>query len=193
MDGHVIWNWQSCTFSQMRSTQAEQALLARCRAGERAAFDILLERYRDRVLNLAFQMLHVANAAEDIAQEVFVSAFTGIKRFRGEATLFTWLYRMTINHCNRRRKRNLSWLKAEQNSIDLLTDSVSPESTAICHIAVRNTLDALPQFQRVVLILREMHDLDYDEMACILNIPVGTVRSRLHNARRRFREVWEEL
>jgi len=191
MDGQAIGRWHWCAAPRINTKHTEQALLARCRAGERAAFDLLLERYRDRVLNLAFQLLHDAAAAEDVAQEVFVSAFTGIHRFRGEAALFTWLYRMTLNHCHRRRQWNQSWANAEQKSI-YMEMSASPESAAICHIAVENALNALTRPLRVVLILREMHGLDYEEMAGILGIPVGTVRSRLHKARMRFREEWEK-
>jgi len=105
-----------CKHFAKRLRQRDCTVLARCKAGEKAAFDLLLERYRDRVLNLAFQMLHDANAAEDIAQEVFVSAFTGIHRFRGESAFFTWLYRMTLNHCRRYHQRDCSWNRNNEAS-----------------------------------------------------------------------------
>ena len=167
----------------------DSTVLARCKEGEKAAFDRLLERYRDRVLNLAFAMLHDASAAEDIAQEVFVSAFTGIHRFRGESALFTWLYRMTLNHCHRHHQRDCSWNRNNEASCSDI--STSPESTVVERIAVKNALDTLTENQRAILIMREIHGLDYDEISRVLHIPVGTVRSRLHTARCRFREVWK--
>lgn len=165
----------------------DASLLARCRAGERAAFETLLMRYRERVINLAFQLLRHREDAEDVAQEVFVRAFSKIQQFRGEADLFTWLYRITLNTCIQRRRR-------ARDTHSEVEPTSSPDSIAAqveTRLGVEHALDQLTPPLRIVLVLREMHDLSYEEIAAVLDIPVGTVRSRLSEARRKFREVWE--
>jgi RNA polymerase sigma-70 factor (ECF subfamily) len=169
----------------------EKVLLSRCRAGELAAFDVLLNRYRERVLNLAFQLLGDNAAAEDVAQEVFVNAFAAIGQFRGDAAFFTWLYRLTLNACNASRRRRKTWVAWEEK--ETAAASNSPEQDVIHHLSVQRALSELSPTLRSVLVLREMQELSYEEIAQILHLPVGTVRSRLHAGRRRFREIWEAL
>lgn len=170
---------------------AETQLLQEARAGSRIAQGVLLERYRERVTNLAFSILHSRDDAEDAAQEAFAQAFSSLQSFRGEASFWTWLYRITLNLClhrKRRAKENCESFDAQE-----LPASVGDaEAEAIAKLAVSRTLDALPEPLRIVLILREMQGLSYEEIARVLAIPEGTVRSRLHQARRRFRELWED-
>lgn len=180
-------------FPHSREREDDDALLVRCRAGERAAFDILLERYRERVLNLAFQLLREPHAAEDVAQEVFVRAFSNIGQFRGEAALFTWLYQITLNQCRartRRAKDTVSFDDCEEAA--QLPTSHSTENAAVYGIALERALDRLSPPLRIALLLRELHGLSYEEIARVLKLPVGTVRSRLHAARRQFQEIWDE-
>jgi RNA polymerase sigma-70 factor (ECF subfamily) len=172
-----------------RASQRDEdgVLLARCRAGERAAFDVLLERYRERVLNLAFQLLREHSAAEDVAQEVFVRAFSKIHEFRGESALFTWLYQITLNECRARTRRAKNFL----NFDDCESHEMSTlEGQALTKVALECALDQLSEPLRLALVLRELHGLSYEEIARVLKLPIGTVRSRLHEARRRFQEVW---
>ncbi len=177
-------------FQSAKPREEEQILLARCRAGERAAFDILLHRYRERVLNLAFQMLRDRHAAEDIAQEVFVRAFSQIHNFRGEAVLFTWLYQITINECKARMRRAKPTINFDDCDSEIQVGS-TPDTRAVEKVALERALDTLSPPLRVALVLREMHGLSYEEIARVLRLPVGTVRSRLHKARKKFQEVWE--
>lgn len=166
-------------------------LVARCRAGESAAFDLLLDRYRERVLNLAFQMLRDRHAAEDVAQEVFVRAFSKIHEFRGESALFTWLYQITLNECRSRTRRTKDHLNIDDCK-DYKSDNWStPESKALHKIALERALDGLSLPLRTALVLRELHGLSYEEIAAVLKIPVGTTRSRLHEARRQFQKIWD--
>lgn len=170
----------------------EKVLLTRCRAGELAAFDVLLQRYRGRVLNLAFQLLGDNAAAEDVTQEVFVNAFAGIAKFRGDAAFFTWLYRLTINACHANQRRRKNWISYEEQ-LHASTAPNSPEADTIRYLSVQRALSELTPTLRSVLVLREMQELSYEEIAQILHLPIGTVRSRLHEGRRRFREIWEAL
>jgi RNA polymerase sigma-70 factor (ECF subfamily) len=183
-------------FQNATPRDEEQVLLARCRVGERAAFDVLLDRYRERVLNLAFQLLHDRHAAEDIAQEVFVRAFSQIHNFRGEAALFTWLYQITLNECRARQRRLKPMLNFDDCDDNFQTGSTpgpsTPEAGAIEKLALERALNHLSPPLRVALILREMHGLSYEEIARVLKLPVGTVRSRLHKGRKQFQENWDK-
>jgi len=181
-----------CAVKAQQNSDDEKVLLSRCRAGELAAFDVLLQRYRERVLNLAFQLLGDSNAAEDVTQEVFVNAFAGITQFRGDAAFFTWLYRLTINACHASQRRRKTWVSWDEKD-NVTANNSSPEQDAIHHLSVQRALNQLSPTLRSVLVLREMHELSYEEIAQILHLPVGTVRSRLHEGRRRFREIWEAL
>lgn len=173
---------------------ADAVLIARCQAGEREAFGVLLNRYRDRVVNLAYQFLRQRDDAEDVAQEAFIQAFTALDSFRGEAQWFTWLYRITLNLCLHRKRRSKDGVvDLRAASVSERTETANVEDQALTKLMVERTLDKLSEPLRVVLILREMHDLSYEEVADVLDIPVGTVRSRLNEARRKFREVWERF
>lgn len=179
------------TFAVRDTTDA--ALIARCQAGEREAFGVLLNRYRDRVVNLAYQLLRQRDDAEDVAQEAFIQAFTALQSFRGEAQWFTWLYRITVNLCLHRQRRSKATASLRAASVSERPETVNVEDQALTKLMVERTLDKLSEPLRVVLILREMHDLSCEEIAEVLNVPVGTVRSRLNEARRKFREVWERF
>lgn len=181
-----------CAAATRQNSDEEKILLSRCRAGELVAFDVLLGRYRERVLNLAFQLLGDASAAEDVAQEVFVNAFAGLHQFRGDAAFFTWLYRLTLNACHVSQRRRKKWVPLEEQG-DAAANHPSPETAAIHHLSVQRALSQLSPTLRSVLVLREMHELSYEEISKIMHLPVGTVRSRLHEGRRRFREIWEAL
>ncbi len=170
---------------------ADAALIARCQAGEREAFGVLLNRYRDRVVNLAYQLLRQRDDAEDVSQEAFIQAFTALDSFRGEAQWFTWLYRITLNLCAHRKRRSKdSALDVRAASVSERTESADVEGQVLTKLMVERALDKLSEPLHVVLILREMHDLSYEEIAEVLNVPVGTVRSRLNEARQKFREVF---
>lgn len=167
--------------------EADAALLARCRAGEREAFGILLHRYRDRIVSLAFHLLRHRDDAEDVAQETFTQAFTSIHTFRNESQLFTWLYRITVNLCLHRQRRAKIWETYDETHDAQRTDV---EEQATARLVLAQVLDSLSEPLRVALILHEAHDLSYDEIAAVLNIPVGTVASRINAARQKFREAW---
>jgi RNA polymerase sigma-70 factor (ECF subfamily) len=163
-------------------------LIVRCQEGSREAFEILLHRYRERVLNLAFSLLHSRDDAEDAAQEAFTQAFATIGSFRNEAQFWTWLYRITLNICLHRKRR----MKSHDNIDDCEHSGADAQQAAEAKLMVESALNELSTPLRLVLILREMHDLSYEEIAQVLNLPIGTVRSRLSEARRKFKQVWQE-
>jgi RNA polymerase sigma-70 factor (ECF subfamily) len=170
----------------------EAEVLAGCRAGDQVAFARLLALYRQRVVDLAYQLVHNAAEAEDVAQEVFLRVFENVGRFRGEAALSTWLYRITVNLCHDCRRRK-AWATETRDDLELIPEQGDFRQQVETKLLVQQTLAALPPHLRTVLVLREMQELSYEEIAHIVRRPVGTVKSRLNAARRAFQEAWMEL
>jgi len=172
--------------------ESDTAIIARCREGSREAFEILLHRYRERILNLAFSLLHSREDAEDAAQEAFMKAFTSIGTFRSESQFWTWLYRITLNICLHRKRRTKSCDSLNDAERNERLERNDVQQRAEAKLMVESALNQLSAPLRVVLVLREMHDLSYEDIAQILDVPVGTVRSRLFEARRKFKLAWRE-
>lgn len=172
--------------------QEERAMLDRCAAGDERAIRWVLHRYRDRVVRLATHVLHNPREAEDVAQEAFVKAFRQIGQFRGDSGFYAWLYRIVINLCLDRMRRK--YVTAELP----LDEAVVPPSAAALpdmeqRLAVAQVLNSLSPPMRAALVLREVEGLEYAEIARVLHIPIGTVRSRLNAAREQFRRRWAAL
>jgi RNA polymerase sigma-70 factor (ECF subfamily) len=178
----------------------DHLLVQRFLAGEEAAFERLVERYYQRIDRLAQQVVRHPMAAEDITQEVFLRAYRGLARFRGDASFYSWLYRITINLClNYLRHREPRLSTAQDSAAAALATAADPslvlEAREREHL-IRNAIDALPAHYRVAIILRDLEGLSYQEIADILGIPLGTVKSRinfgkglLRNALRAFLET----
>ena len=182
----------SATGMENSDRREERAWLDRCAQGDERAIRWVLDRYRDRVVRLASHVLHNSREAEDVAQEAFVKAFRQIDQFRGESGFYAWLYRIVINLCldRMRRKCVTAELPLEERTL--------PDRSALCpdmekRLAVEQVLDSLTPPMRAALVLREVEGLEYAEIAQVLNIPVGTVRSRLNTAREQFRRRWTAI
>lgn len=169
------------------STSDEETLwLARAKQGEVSALDALMNAHRGRILNLAFQILRDESEAEDAAQEAFVRAFGKLSSFRERSGFGTWLYRVALNVCLERKR-------AQRETDELSAELPAPPPAFDERLALEWALDQLSEPLRVALILREWHGLSYEEMASALNVPVGTVRSRLSAAREEFRQLWTQM
>jgi RNA polymerase sigma-70 factor (ECF subfamily) len=168
--------------------QEERAWLDRCVEGDERAIRWVLNRYRDRVVRLATHVLHNSREAEDVAQEAFVKAFRQIEQFRGDSGFYAWLYRIVINLCldRMRRKCVTSELPLEAGPLPAVAAAPDMEK----RLAVEQVLNSLSPPMRAALVLREVEGLEYSEIAAVLKIPVGTVRSRLNTAREQFRRRW---
>ena len=169
----------------------ERSMLDRCALGDERAIRWILCRYRERVVRLAAHVLHNSREAEDVAQEAFVKAFRQIAQFRGESGFYAWLYRIVINLCLDRMRRKSA-------SSEMPLDGTMPSLTATTpdidrRLAIEQVLNSLTPPMRAALILREVEGLEYAEIAAVLDIPVGTVRSRLNTAREQFRSRWTAL
>lgn len=181
------------------SDPSDEELVERFQRGDRACFGMLVDRYQDRVYGLCLRMLGNPAEAEEVAQEVFLALFKSLDRFRGDARLSTWVYRVSLNHCRNhhhyRRRRGHGLHEALDAPVG--GDSEGPrrevadsgrgaDATADATEAerlVREGLAALDEDHRQIIILRDIQDLDYDEIAELLELPRGTVKSRLHRAR----------
>jgi len=179
------------TFPAHLDSPAEAQLLARARDGEREAIALLFGRFRERIVALCFQMLRDQDGAEDAAQEILLRAFDKMPSFRGESEFSTWLYRLALNFCLDRQRKTARRARLSEEKSEPETTSPDHAARIETRLAVESALDTLGESSRLVLILREWHELSYDEIAAILRVPVGTVRSRLNSARRDFRRAWE--
>lgn len=165
----------------------EILLISRARGGDREAFGALVEQYRDNVYRLAYRMCGNAYDADEAAQEAFVAAWRALPNFRGDAKFSTWLYRLTTNAAidvMRREKRHQTVGDGEM--VDLADDADSPQETVERteqQEAVQKALATLSEEYREVLLLRYMEELDYAEIADVLQLPSGTVKSRINRAK----------
>jgi RNA polymerase sigma-70 factor (ECF subfamily) len=177
----------------------DQHLVFLCRGGSVDAFEILVERHQKRMLNVAYRMTGDYEEACEIVQEAFLSAYKAIRKFRGEATFTTWLTRITINHAKNRLKQMKTRSHCEGPSLD---DPVETETGFLAHDApsaetpileqleqkeiqakVQECVNSLDNEYREVLVLRDIQGFSYDEIRDILQLPGGTVKSRLFRAR----------
>lgn len=187
---------------------AETRFIERLVARDERAFNELVELYGDRVYRLLFRMLGRSEEAEDMAQEVFVQVFKAIDKFRGDAKLGTWIYRVAVNLCKNRSKY-LS--RRHANAEDELephaeraalgqaqgvtsSELASPDQIVEGYqmeIIVKRSIAELDVEFREVLVLRDVEDLAYEEIVEITSLPIGTVKSRLHRARAMLKEKVE--
>ncbi|MDP2606516.1 MAG: sigma-70 family RNA polymerase sigma factor [Deltaproteobacteria bacterium] len=169
----------------------------RVQRGDADSFEVLVRRHQKATFNLVYRLLGDYEEAAEVAQEVFLSAFKSIQQFRGDAIFSTWLYRIAFNHASTRRK---SLQLAQQRHVpldgrELIGDGdafADPEKTAQdreTQQRVQRALNSLSKDDAAVIILRDLQDAPYEEVAQMLDIPIGTVKSRLHRARRALKEL----
>lgn len=167
-------------------------ILFRAQSGDREAFATLFEQYKNLVYKTAYLMLGEQTEAEDALQEVFVQVYKSLSGFDPRKAAFTtWLHRITINHClNRRRKTHPFLLPLED--ISPLLKSEFPSAQMAEEESLQQAIEKLTDKQRAVVILRYFWDLPYAEIAQILDVPLGTIKSRLDLALKTLRKVLEE-
>jgi RNA polymerase sigma-70 factor (ECF subfamily) len=188
----------------------EKMLISLCKRGDLSAYDRLMQRYEKKVYALCFRMAGNQDDAADLAQEAFLKAFRALPSFNGQAQFSTWLYRIVTNTCldeqrRQARRPQLFSLDKPLNTEDgqlmltLPAEASDPLDTALSQeteAEIKTLLSMLPASQRIVLVLRDMEGYSYEEIARILNLNGGTVKSRLNRARARLRDLYlkkEEL
>lgn len=172
--------------------------VSRLRAGDRGAFEELVRTHQHRIYALALRMLGNAAEAQDVAQEAFLRAHRGLAEFRGEARLSTWLYAIASRLCLNRlagSERRLTH-HGEETLTRLSDGRPGPDQTlerGEIEEALHRAIGELVEERRIVVILRDVEGLAYEEIAEALELPVGTVRSRLHRARLDLKEKLERF
>jgi RNA polymerase sigma-70 factor (ECF subfamily) len=174
-------------------------LVRQAQRGDAVAFEQLVRRHQRYVFNVAYRVLNDYAEAEDITQEAFVRAWRGLPGFRGQARFTTWIYRIVHNLCLNR----LPGLRRELLRTEPLEEALAapdPSQAELVEVRERMAflhaqLDRLPEKYRLVLTLRYLQHLSYDEIAAALDLPVGTVKTHIHRARRLLVEQsrqWEQ-
>jgi RNA polymerase sigma-70 factor, ECF subfamily len=188
----------------------ERMLIRRLQQRDERAFEEIVRLYQHKVYNLLFRMLGNQDEAEEVAQEVFVTVFKAIDTFRGEAKFSTWLYRIAANHSKNRLKylgrRSYKATgelteAAEAEAQDAQPASIRPHVDGPDAVleglelerAVQRGIAELDEEHRVLIILRDVEDLSYEEIAAITGLELGTVKSRLHRARLQLKEYLAKL
>jgi RNA polymerase sigma-70 factor (ECF subfamily) len=172
----------------------EEAIqVARAKTGDEAAIGWLIAQHRRRVVRLAAHILRRPDDAEDVAQEAFVRAFRNLHAFRGQGRFYTWLYQIVVRLCLD-KQRLARWdkeipLEAAKETTEVYLSV--PLEDVRTRLLVETLLDQLSPPLRAMILLRELEGLEYEEIAQVLQIPVGRVRWRLHEARAQFREIWQ--
>jgi RNA polymerase sigma-70 factor (ECF subfamily) len=178
---------------------SDQSLVNQAAAGSRDAFDELVVRYRRRVYNLVRALTGGDSEAEDLVQDVFIRAYRAIGGFRGDSAFRSWLYRIAINvvhtHVDKRRVRDALLVSpvGDDDPMDEVATADDLEQTLLRRQVIDRALGTLPEELRVLIVLRDVQGLKYDEIADVVKTPRGTVESRLFRARQRLRPLLETL
>jgi RNA polymerase sigma-70 factor (ECF subfamily) len=185
----------------MGDREIDQQLVDRAQRGDKKAFELLVSKYQRKLARLLSRFIRDQAEVEDVAQEAFIKAYRALPSFRGESAFYTWLYRIGINTAKNylvalgRRAPTTTEFDSEdaENFEDgeQLRDVNTPENELMSkQIAqtVNDTMEALPEELRTAIVLREIDGLSYEEIATVMNCPIGTVRSRIFRARETIAE-----
>ncbi|MCR3922497.1 MAG: sigma-70 family RNA polymerase sigma factor [Firmicutes bacterium] len=181
----------------------EKLLVSHCQTGDLRAYDELMQRYEKKVYALCFRMVGDRDDAADLAQEAFLKAFRALPSFKGEASFSTWLFRIVTNTCldeRRKRKNNSSvsldkpWPTEEGELLrEVLDNTPGPLAVTLqreLQAEIRSLLNKLSPAQRAVIVMRDLEGFSYEEMATILQVNMGTIKSRLNRARQQLRTLY---
>ena len=176
----------------MKVDLSDEELVRLSQQGDLNAFDILVERYQRKVFTVAYGLVHDADEAKDLTQESFIRAYRALEGFHGTARFYTWIYRITVNLCMDYFRKQAVARAAMTTEQDEHQDPATPYSVASqreMSQAIHQAIRTLPEDHRTVIILREIEELSYQEIAKVTGISIGTVMSRLFYARRKLREI----
>lgn len=181
--------------SNESQTVVDKKLVERVQAGDKTAFDLLVRKYQHKIIVLIGRYVYDFHEAQDVAQETFIKAYRALPKFRGDSAFYTWLYRIAINTAkNHLVSRGRKPVDVDVDVDDAqffegdhqLKDIATPENELYkdeLDLVIKRTLNKLPEDLRMALTLREFEGMSYDEIARVMDCPVGTVRSRIFRAR----------
>ncbi len=181
--------------ARMSEQNVDQELVERVQRGDKNAFNLLVTKYQHKVANLVSRYVKNQSDVPDIVQEAFIKAYRALPNFRGDSAFYTWLYRIAVNCAKNHsvalgRKPPSNDVEVEDaefyDSGDALRENASPEKVLLMDEikkTVFNTIEQLPEDLRIAINFRELEGLSYEDIAVIMDCPVGTVRSRIFRAR----------
>jgi len=181
--------------ARMGEREIDQALVERVQQGDKKAFDILVLKYQHRIIKLVARFVRNGDEVQDVTQEAFIKAYRALKNFRGDSAFYTWMYRIAINTAKNylvsaRRKATDSAVDAQDaeqyDGADWLREYATPEKELLAQEikqVIHKTISELPSDLKEAVTLREMEGLTYEEIAEVMDCPIGTVRSRIFRAR----------
>jgi RNA polymerase sigma-70 factor (ECF subfamily) len=179
----------------MADKVTDKQLIERVKKGEKAAYDLLVLKYQQRIVNLVSRFVRNQSDALDVTQEAFIKAYRALPNFRGESAFYTWLYRIAVNtaknhlavQSRRPSGNNYDVSEIEQiEGADALKEQATPESLLLrdeLQATVLKAIEDLPEDLKTAIMLREIEGLSYEEIASVMECPIGTVRSRIFRAR----------
>lgn len=179
----------------MAARETDQQLVERVQQGDKHAFDLLVLKYQQRILNLVGRFVRNPNDAMDVTQEAFLKAYRALPKFRGDSAFYTWMYRIAVNtaknylavQSRRPTEADQDYEEIEQiDSSGVLRDQSTPEHMLLrdeIQDTVIRAIDELPEDLRTAITLREVEGLSYEDIAAVMECPIGTVRSRIFRAR----------
>ncbi len=181
------------------SDQQEWALIKRCQSGDSHAMEQIVRQYQNQVYNIAYGILGNPEDAQDLSQDVFLCVWEKIGQFQFKSRFSTWLYRivtnLSINEKNRQRRRQTFPMEMDDSQAWTPIHSVTPEKEVLLaekHEMLHTALAQLKPDYRKILVLREMENMAYDELAKVLGCSIGRVKSRLHEARMELRKILQQ-
>ena len=200
------------SYASNRRINVDDAILVKqCWQGDSAAMERLILKYQNRIYNVILKICADPDDAAELTQETFVKVIENINNFQGRSGFYTWAFRiavnLTLNYCQRNARLGFSSLDAEQEKYnnstnqalkELLSDDSAPDPAVLvqdrelCEIAVRSLMK-LDDAQRVVVVLRDIEGMNYDQIAKVLDVELGTVKSRLSRARKKLRQILEAV
>jgi RNA polymerase sigma-70 factor (ECF subfamily) len=179
----------------MSNESTDKELVKRVQKGDKGAFDLLVLKYEQKIVNLVMRYVRDPEQALDITQEAFIKAYRALPRFRGDSAFYTWLYRIAVNTAKnylaaqRRRPTDIELDLQDPEQYGLhakLKETDTPEGVALSkelQETLERAIESLPDDLRTAIILRELDGMSYEEIAQTMDCPVGTVRSRIFRAR----------
>jgi len=201
LDGTAYLNLNASLTAEQQTTLDDHCLISALQAGDSLAYEQLIERFQTPVYNLAYRLLNDQADAGDVVQEVFLKIFRNVGSFRGDSSLRTWVYRIAVNESHNRRRWLFRHRRGETGMLDTYDDADSREKPLMdsgetpfdftmnreAQVLLEEALAAINPVFRTALVLREVEDMTYEEIADILQVSIGTVKSRIVRGREALR------